>query len=478
MISLKHISIALVALCITACDDDDKTVPHATTTTSDTSKLVSSTTIEANRFVWDIMSFYYYWNAEIPQLDYRTQPNTSDYFYDLLSSKDRFSFITDDAEAFLDTEEGNYTSFGWSYFLSRISQENNDVVAVVTQVHDKTPAKAAGAKRGDVIFKINNTQLTVDNYQTLIKYDTNVTFSGTRGTDAFEYTMSTADVNINPVAKVSTFTLDDGRTAGYLLFNEYKDAFDDDLKAAFDLFKQQGVSELVLDLRYNNGGSLATAVSLCSGIAPEEAVGKDKPLLYYDFNKTLKQSYPETYALENAAELLNDTTIANLNLSRLIALCGPDTYSAAEATIWGLKPYMDVVTIGETTGGKNTMMFGLAPSDFTYTGTGRPYYSSTIDNWLAFPIVGQYLNADLEAFDTTDGDGFAPDYEVNELENLFSKGLYDLGEPEEPLLRAALEYLNTGAISANKSVAPEMVKITSSVAQKPHLCFKRQKVEL
>ena len=183
MISLKHISIALVALCIAACDDDDKTVPHATTTTSDTSKLVSSTTIEANRFVWDIMSFYYYWNAEISQLDYRTQPNTSDYFYDLLSSKDRFSFITDDAEAFLDTEEGNYTSFGWSYFLSRISQENNDVVAVVTQVHDKTPAKAAGAKRGDVIFKINNTQLTVDNYQTLIKYDTNVTFSGTRGTD-------------------------------------------------------------------------------------------------------------------------------------------------------------------------------------------------------------------------------------------------------------------------------------------------------
>lgn len=166
-------------------------------------------------------------------------------------------------------------------------------------------------------------------------------------------------------------------------------------------------------------------------------------MMYYDFNKTLQALYPDYYARQNTAEYFVDD-IANLNLSRLVVLCGDETYSAAEATIWDLKPFMDVVTIGSTTGGKNTMMYVLSPSDFTYSQTGKPYYSTTINNWLIFPIVAVYMNANYEAFDTTDGDGMDPDFEVNELSGLMTSGLYDLGDPKERLLMSALEYLNTG----------------------------------
>lgn len=478
-LKLKTWALAFAALSLAACDDDDdKTAPHAPTTDTDTTTTttISSTTIEANRFVSDVMEEYYYWNSELPNLDYTKQSNTTAYFYNLLSSKDKFSFITDDAEGYFSEEEGNYTSFGWTYTLSLVSSGSDEVVAIITQVFDNTPAAAAGARRGDVIYTINGTQMNTSNYKSLIALTSNVTFGGTHAAEEISYTMTAAEISVSPIAKTATFTLDNGQLAGYLLYNDYKDPFLDDLKAVFDDFKSKGVSEMILDLRYNHGGSITSEIALSSALAPEDVVKAHDPMMYYDFNKTLQALYPDYYARQNTAEYFVDD-IANLNLSRLVVLCGGETYSAAEATIWDLKPFMDVVTIGSTTGGKNTMMYVLSPSDFTYSQTGKPYYSTTINNWLIFPIVAVYMNANYEAFDTTDGDGMDPDFEVNELSGLMTSGLYDLGDPKERLLMSALEYLNTGSVTTNKALAADAPRtVTTSLAEKPKLLYKKHKV--
>lgn len=173
-------------------------------------------------------------------------------------------------------------------------------------------------------------------------------------------------------------------------------------------------------------------------------------MMYYEFNSTLSKY--ASYSRENTSVSFTDTLSVNMGLSRLVVLTGGDTYSAAEATIWSLKPYMDVTLIGSTTGGKNTMMYVMSPEDFTYSNSGLPYYSSSINNWLIMPIVAVYKNSNGEAFDTSDGTGLTPDYSVSDRNGLFTTGLKELGDPEENLLAAAISYLETGSVSTNKSI--------------------------
>lgn len=484
MINVKHtplFALAMLAI-LAACDDkDNTTVPHAqggssSTTTTDSTTTISSTTIEANRFVYEVMSTYYYWNTELPSndtLDYRKQSDTEEYFYSLLSSKDRFSYITGDADEYEQEDQGNYTALGWEFTLSYISSTSDNIVAIINQVYDDTPASRAGAKRGDIIYTVNGTQLTKDNYYSLLYTGTTFTFAGYHCDEKISYSMTKEAITINPVACTKVFDLEDGRRCGYLLFNEYKAAFDDDLLSALSELKSEGISEMILDLRYNNGGYVSTEIKLNCALAPEEVVTGHKPMMYYDFNKTLQRAYPDAYSHDASTEYFTDTTGVNLDLDRVVILCSGNTYSAAEATIWCLKPYMDVVTIGQTTGGKNSMMFGFQPSDFTNSYTGEAYFSSSIDNWLMYPIVAVYMNATGETFDTSDGTGIDPDYTVSEYTNLLTTGLKELGDPEETLTAAALEYLNTGSVSSsNKALSIEPEIQTSSIANKRHLFVK------
>lgn len=483
MIKVRHTLILAIAcaMAVVACDDDESTtVPHANvvdgggsgTADTDTSATISSTTIEANRFVYEVLQTYYYWNTEIPNVDYRKQADTEEFFYDLLSTKDRFSYITSDVDEYEEEEQGNYTSLGWEFTLSYIDTTSTDIVAIVNLVYDNTPASRAGAKRGDIIYTVNGTQLTADNYYDLLYSGTSYTFGGYRVREAISYAMTKEAINISPVAMTKTFELEDGRKCGYMLFNEYKTTFDDEMLAALSSLKAEGVEEMILDLRYNNGGYVSTGIKLNSALAPAAVASGHEPMMYYEFNKTLQRSYPDYYSAEASMEYFTDTTGVNLDLDRVVILCGGGTYSSAEATIWCLKPYMDVVTIGSTTGGKNSMMYLLTPSDFTNSYTGEAYYSSSIDNWLMAPIVAIYKNATGEAFDTSDGTGMDPDYEVSEYSGLTSTGLKDLGDPEENLIAAALEYLNTGSVSANKAMERGLRTITSTVEEKPHLFVK------
>ncbi len=476
---------AAVAISMPACSDDDDVTPGhnsgSSTTDSETTTEISSTTIEANRFVHDVMTDYYYWNSEMPSLNYRTQSNTSDYFYNLLSSKDRFSYISDDATSTMGEFAGEYTDFGWEYQLSYLSSTSDSVVAIITYVYDNTPASQAGALRGDVVHTVDGTAITIDNYRTIFTSASTGTFKAFRVEDGkltnVAYTMTAAEITENPVAVSKVIEQSDGQKVGYLFYTSYSNTFNSDLVAAITSFKEAGVNDVVLDLRYNPGGDSEALQYMASLLAPASAVSSKSEMIYYEFNSTL-QRY-QGYDRESTGLHFTDAPGVNLDLSRLVVLVGGNTYSASEATIWSLMPYMDVTLIGDTTGGKNTMMYVISPEDFTYSSSGLPYYSTSINNWLLMPIVAVYKNSTGKAFDTSEGYGLAPNYFVRDLSGVLSKGVKQIGDPEENLLAAALEYLANGSVGTNKSLSaePQPARVASSVDKKPQVLYQKTKFQ-
>ena len=470
----------LLALTSASCSDDDNTPAHNGGNNGGiTGTTISATTIKANTFVQDVMSTYYYWADEMPQLDPTKQSDTKEYFYSLLSSKDRFSYISDDAQATQDEFDGKYTDFGWEYSLSYISSTSDNVAAIITFVHDNTPASRAGARRGDIITAVNGTTITDKNYSNVFVDATGGTFSGLHYTDGNEetvsYTMTAASLTLSSVTRTALFNLDNGKKAGYLFYTSYSAAFNQELKAAFEQLKAEGAEEMILDLRYNTGGDMSAMSTMVDILAPRSVVEAGKDMLCYDYNDILESElgYTEDATMEHFA----DTVGINMDLSRLVVLTGGSTYSASEATIWVLKPYMDVTLVGDTTGGKNSMMYVMSPENFTRS-DGQPYYSSTINNWLIMPIVAIYKNSNHESFDTSEGKGLAPDVLARDLAGLMNKGIRDLGDPEETLTAAALRVLN-GKVATNKSAcapSPTDRPLASSADKRPAGLFEKVKI--
>ncbi|MCR5697916.1 MAG: hypothetical protein K6G73_13180 [Marinilabiliaceae bacterium] len=456
------LTLAMVAL--VSCKDSDSD----NTEENETEESISDETLEANYFVYSIMSSYYYWNKEMfndtvkysdPKIDYRTQTDTEEYFYNILSDKDRFSFISDDANETENELSGISTTMGWDIILTYIDDDKH-IGAIINLVYPDSPAKEGGIRRGDVVYKVDGEYMTESNYSSLIN-KTSATYSVLRyDASAGEYTkiddvaLTAIELTENPVYNYTTFEKD-GNNIGYLMYTSYIEDFDEDLDVAFQYFKENNVNKLILDLRYNTGGAMTAFQHLCSLIAPEADVTSGKEILYYKYNEIM--SSIEAYSRKNNNVTFDKTVSNNLNLSDIVIITGRSTYSASEATIMALKPYMNVTLIGNTTGGKNSTMFVMTPDLFTETnarGVSTRVFSKSIDNWLIAPIVAEYYNANDQTFDPTEG--ISPDYVINEYQN---SDMGEIGSDDEPLTAAAIEYITTGNVTTKKDAKLQEVEI-------------------
>lgn len=182
------------------------------------------------------------------------------------------------------------------------------------------------------------------------------------------------------------------------------------MRAAFAQFKEEGVDELVIDLRYNSGGLLRIAALLGSLIHSDAT---EQPLIVETYN----DRHPE----ENRERLLFETE-EGLNVSRVVFLTGNRTASASEQVINGLRPYLDVYVVGSRTLGKP-----VGADSWTHCG------------YAIVPITFQSLNSDGEG---EFYDGIEPDCAVSD------DLLHALGDPNEGELKAALTLLDTGSCPA------------------------------
>ncbi|MEN8116377.1 MAG: S41 family peptidase [Bacteroidota bacterium] len=425
-------------------------------------------TRNVNKFMKEVMEDVYLWYDKLPDIDYRYEFNSMDYFDKLLyKEKDKWSYATDDAEALENSFEGKETSYGWSLAFGKF-QNTGDVFAIVEFVYPGTPAAEAGIERGNLIVEMNNAAITENNYRDLLFSSSMSVTLGILGDGGIStgstVNLTAGELELNPVVKTSIVE-HDGHKIGYIFYAQYIDNYNFAIDSALQTMIDAQVTDYVFDLRYNPGGTVSAAQHLCSSVAPLDVVNDNSRLVKFVWNDKY-HSYWESKQIMSQIEVNFDKTVPlKLGLDNIHILTGSGTASASELTITGLNPYMSVTTVGETTYGKYTASITLKPEDIYES---ESHYQD-FDNWAVQPIVIRYANSvgvtDFE-------DGFLPDIEVED--DLFAT--FPLGDKNDPLFKAAIEDITGTPILAIKSA--QKVDIPYTIFDRGFSRFDKNKREL
>ena len=128
------------------------------------------------------------------------------------------------------------------------------------------------------------------------------------------------------------------------MYNGFRQNFDSELNNAFADFKANGVQDLVIDVRYNSGGSIETCNDLASMVTGQFNGELFITQVYNDNFDDFERDFNN--------KISTDESINSLNLSKVYILTTGSSASASELLISGLMPYVDVKQIGTTTVGK------------------------------------------------------------------------------------------------------------------------------
>lgn len=463
---LYLLSAVLVSLAVvTSCSDSSTSVSD---TDTDSAEVTAS---EEKQFVWNGLNTWYFWQGDVPDLAdskddnatefsaFLDQFNTEEELFDHLKYdlEDDFSWFIPNYIEHEAARTGTSKSFGFRFQLVQLTPGSDRVFGYVQLVVPDSPADEAGLKRGDIFNRINGQELNGNNYLNLLDNETyEIGFAALDGENLESLDESTTVTAItfqeNPVHKVEIIETESAMV-GYLMYNSFRFNFHGELNDAFGEFKNAGVDELVLDLRYNGGGALVTSAILAGLIT---GLTEDDPfasLIYNDRQSTENQTFPFFDRLleydETGAFLGDDTPMNQLSMSRLYVLVTDRTASASETLINGLEPYgIEVVIIGENTRGKDEGAItvydapehGYAPSGTEERADINPNHKRAMQ-----PIVFKIFNS-LGFPDGDYPDGFVPDIPARELENV--ENLKPLGDPEEQFLAAALQHIENGFVPA------------------------------
>ena len=385
-----------------------------------------------NAFIAAYMYDGYLWNGKIPAgIDPQREEVPRDMLDKMIYKElDRWTYVTDDAAAAMNDFQGISTTFGYSPVFLRFGNSSS-LYAIIRYVTAGSPAEKAGLKRGDILLTLDGTDITESNYLTLIYGRTVTVGLGTVAGNVISpsgktYTMTSVEMYEDPV---NTYTIIDpaGARVGYLAYTGYLKESHAKLDEVFTYFKNNGVKEVVLDLRYNPGGNAETPPYLASFLAPAADVKAGNVFLKEVWNTKYMEYYKQKG--EDMNVYFNKNNVANLNLNRVFVLTTGGTASASEATISGLMPYMQVIKIGAPTHGKYCGAALLQPV-VDNKGTLDPM----IKNWLLSMVIYRFVNKD--GF-TDFKDGIAPDYNVED--DLFDA--YPFGDIRDPLLAKALSII-------------------------------------
>ena len=364
-----------------------------------------------NQWIYAKMNQHYLWREDMPDsTDCNFDQTPIDFFKSLLSEKDRFSYML--TNPYYEPIEKVNKGFAYQNYMD----EKGNLASLILYVANDE-FKNNGLRRGDWVNIIHNNS-------------NEVTFNSVSLEDnLFKYSNETITLSITNPTKQSTVLLDSiyNQKIGYICYTEFDEI--EDLIEPLTKFKADNIQELILDLRYNPGGYVKTCKYLANCIAPEKAYGEVFQITKY--NDILSQENIETtgkpYLYDNFGFPTTDIDkhkgghpIIPLNLTRLIVLTSKHTASASEATILCLRPYMDVIQIGETTVGKGVGSYTVYDRNYKYA---------------IQPITMQYYN---QLDQTVSNEGLVPDYFIEDGYSIPKK---EIGDTSEPLLHAALSWI-------------------------------------
>jgi len=438
----------------------------------------NGTLLDEKNFLRSWSNDTYLWYNEIVDVDPSKTEDPLDYF-DLLKTtaktasgnyKDNYHFTYDSSVWYDLSESGISAGYGMELSLINRYAPNRNVVVAYTE--PGSPAAEKNVKRGAKIIKVDgydflngNTQYIIDKLnaglfpQALNEVHT-IEILNIGASTTEQVVLTSASITKTPVQNVKVIDTPTGKV-GYFVFNDHIKPAERGLYDAINNLKAQNVSDLILDIRYNGGGSLSIANQLAYMIAGN----KIAPSAIFEkiiFND--KYQAPAPVLFDDKAPDEIGGSLPSLNLPRVFVITSGDTCSASESIINGLRGVgVEVIQIGSKTCGKP---YGFYPHD----NCGTTYFTIQLKgvNNTGF---GEY------------SDGFIPSVADNGRD--FIKGCalgddlsHQLGDEAEKNLATALTYrettsctLLTSAASVpfqlQKTAAPDELSDVSGTLNKP-----------
>ena len=362
--------------------------------------------------------------------------NINDYFTSMLYSPlDRYSYTQPKSAFDAFYVGGTRTGYGYSLAFT-------DGLALsirVRAVEPGSPVAAAGMRRGDYVLSIDGrtpAQIANDGLPAVSTAGVPRTFvlrniAGEQRT----VTVTSATFSLSPVqadAVLDLSTPSGPRKVGYLAYQEFIFAGNAGMGSAFSNFAAQGVTELVLDLRYNGGGEVGIARNLASMVGGGRVAGQTFAQLRFN------AKHPEnTQTVRFADDAIGLPGPPLQGLQRVFIIASASTASASELVINSLKPFVQVVLIGGTTYGKP---YGFTPVE----SCGTVFNAVTFDTVNAQGVGGF-------------SSGIAPTCTVADDLN------HALGDPAESRIAAALYYAANGTCPPVASVLAQREGASSPI---------------
>lgn len=392
------------------------------------SEPASCSVADQNAWLREYMADWYFWYAASPSPDPAGYTSVESYFSALLYTgtlsefpADRWSYTTPSAGHELFYGEGK--TMGYGLFVAGLEiLATPDQPLRVRYVEPQSPAAAAGIVRGDQVLSVNgrvaSELVAANDFAALspLAAGERVTLQLRDAAGAERTAVLTAAVyDLTPVPAARVVDTGNGRRTGYLALKDFVQQAEPAMATAFASFRASGITELVIDLRYNGGGLVSTAASLASYVAGPQRNGQVfASLLYNNRHSGRNQSFHFS------------SPASGLGVNRVYVLSGQRTCSASELVVNGLRPFVDVVMVGDGTCGKPVGFLPISRCGTTYNAVNFETVNALNE--------GRYF------------DGFLPTCAVaDDLD-------HELGSPAESLLAAARHHAATGACPAGTAM--------------------------
>jgi carboxyl-terminal processing protease len=378
------------------------------------------TTLGQVTFVRDNLQNIYFWYQELPNPDPAGFSSPEAYLeavrYKTLDTS--FSYVANKAESDAFFSESQFIGIGLS------SQRTGESEMRVAAAFPGSPAADVGLDRGDFLVSINGKAigdlLRTGEINTVYGPNTvgvtvALTWRSLKSGGERQATIAKRAVTIPTVSETEVIT-DRGRRVGYVHFRNFVTPSVAALNTAFAQLKTQGAEDLVLDLRYNGGGLVTVAQQVGGLVGGSLTSGQVFCEFFHNDKNTARNN-----------SLRFESLAATLELPRLVVIATRGTASASEAVINGLRPFIPVTVVGDTTYGKPVGQYGFDFCDKTL-----------------YPVAFAVRNAKGEGdyFSGIPADCPAAD----DLDHA-------LGDRGEASLAEALDYLRTGSCSGRAALA-------------------------
>ena len=337
-------------------------------------------------WMYDIMQQNYLWYQDLPSYDdVNLFLEPASFLSKVKSKNDSYSFVDSVMETPLPT-------YGFDYSLVRSADIDTAYNALITYVIPGSPAEAAGLERGNWIMKVDTSYIS-KKYETQLLQGTQARDlvmgvwkevpvepeEGEEGEEEFVYKVVPNDITLklpaarsvedNPVHKTKILTVKENNRdikVGYLMYNSFTagtkaepEKYNNELRSVSQKFKEAGVQAVILDLRYNEGGSMDCVQLLGTILTSADRLGE--PMAYLEYNDKSTD--------KDATILFGTDREINLNLHSLIAITSGTTMGAPEMLIRSLflEDTYPIATVGSSTKGQNVATEQFINEEFLWS---------------------------------------------------------------------------------------------------------------